>query len=236
MKIAVWLTCRDGGAKRALYYHVRGLVERGHELSCWSLETADQSYLPLSEFATERVVPFELNHRPPKRSRERWASNYNEALRRMRAFDDACKQCAREIEAYNFDLVFINSTLYYNVPYILRHLQMRKVLYLQEPCRYFYEARPVLPWVESAAENLKTRLFNPRKLLANYRIWRHFACWPNRNGLTLVRVIPWSIPISVGGILRSYGIDAKVCYLGVDTKLFRNLKLERNVLLSGLIV
>jgi hypothetical protein len=30
MKIAVWYNLPSGGAKRALYYHVRGLVERGH--------------------------------------------------------------------------------------------------------------------------------------------------------------------------------------------------------------
>ena len=60
MKIAVWHNLPSGGGKRALYYHVRGLVGRGHELACWSLDTADQSYLPLSEFAPERIVPTDL--------------------------------------------------------------------------------------------------------------------------------------------------------------------------------
>jgi hypothetical protein len=30
MKIAVWQNLPSGGGKRALYYHVRGLVELGH--------------------------------------------------------------------------------------------------------------------------------------------------------------------------------------------------------------
>ena len=95
MKIAVWHNLPSGGGKRALYYHVRGLVERGHELACWSLDTAGQSYLPLSEFAPERIVPSEFNHRSRKRFSERWTSSYTEALNRMRAFDEASRRCAR---------------------------------------------------------------------------------------------------------------------------------------------
>ena len=34
--------------------------------------------------------------------------------------------------------------------------------------------------------------------------------------------------------LRNYGVDAKVCYLGVDTKLFRNLGLKRERFIVGL--
>ena len=167
MKIAVWHNLPSGGGKRALYYHVRGLVERGHELSCWSLDTADQSYLPLSEFAPERIVNASSNQRP-KRLTERWTRSFNSAVDRMRAFDEACQVCAEEIEAGDFDLLFANTAFYYNVPYILRHSKIKKVLYLQESCRYLYEARPILPWVASAPDELNTRLFEPRKLMATY--------------------------------------------------------------------
>jgi glycosyltransferase involved in cell wall biosynthesis len=34
-------------------------------------------------------------------------------------------------------------------------------------------------------------------------------------------------------VLRAYGVDAKVCYLGVDTTLFRNLGLERERFIVG---
>src|SRR6266852_2607646 len=159
MKIAVWHNLPSGGGKRALYYHVRGLVGRGHQLACWSLDTADQSYLPLSEFAPEHIIPFQFKERSAKRFRDRWTSSYNEAVNRMRAFDEVCRRCAREIEAGGFDLLFANSALYYNMPYIMRHVRMKKVLYLQEPCRFLYEARPVLPWVSSASENLEQAKF-----------------------------------------------------------------------------
>jgi len=37
MKIAVWHNLPSGGGKRALYHHVRGLVERGHRVESWRL-------------------------------------------------------------------------------------------------------------------------------------------------------------------------------------------------------
>src|SRR6266849_7375767 len=127
MKIAVWHNLPSGGGKRALYYHVRGLVGRGHKLACWSLDTADQSYLPLSEFAPERIVASEFKDRSRKRFTDRWTPRYySEAVDRLRAFDEACKRCAREIEAGGFDLLFANSSLSFYVPYIMRHLRMKK--------------------------------------------------------------------------------------------------------------
>jgi len=41
MRIAVWHNLPSGGAKRALYDHVRGLVDRGHSIESWCLPTSD---------------------------------------------------------------------------------------------------------------------------------------------------------------------------------------------------
>src|SRR5438034_4162728 len=169
MKIAVWHNLPSGGAKRALYNHVRGLVGRGHKLACWSLDTADQYYLPLSEFAPERIVRFESKTRSPRWFTRKLAPHYREAVDRLRAFDEACQRCAREIEAGDFDVLFANGSCAYHVPYIMRHLRMKKVLYLQEPSRFMYEANPILPWVASAPEDLQqASLFQPRKVIADY--------------------------------------------------------------------
>lgn len=237
MKIAVWHNLPSGGGKRALYYHVRGLVGRGHELACWSLDTADHSYLPLSEFAPERIIASESKDRSRERFTGRWSRSYNEAVGRMRAFDEACQRCAREIEAGDFDLLFANSALYYNVPYVMRHLRMKKVLYLQEPCRFMYEARPILPWVSSAPEDLgHAHLFQPRRFLADYPNLQTLRLqakqeWLNAHACDRILVNSY---FSRESILRAYGVDAKVCYLGVDTTLFRDLGLRRERFVVGL--
>jgi glycosyltransferase involved in cell wall biosynthesis len=236
VKIAVWHNLPSGGGKRALYYHVRGLVGRGHQLACWSLDTADQTYLPLSEFAPERIVPSEIKQRPRRRFTERWTRSYSEAVDRLRAFDEACQRCAGEIEAGNFDLLFANASLAYSVPYIMQHLRMKKVLYLQEPNRFLYEARPILPWVASAPADLETSLFGPRKLLADYPNLQTLRLqakqeWLNAHACDRILVNSY---FSRESVLRAYGVEAKVCYLGVDTTLFRNLGLERERFVVGL--
>lgn len=237
MKIAVWHNLPSGGGKRALYYHVRGLTERGHKLACWSLDTADQSYLPLSEFAPERVVSAEGDGRPRRKLLERWSRHYNEAVERMRRFDRACERCAREIEAGDFDLLFANSALPYSMPYIMRHLRMKKVLYLQEPCRYLYEARPVLPWASGATQELgRAHLFQPRRILSEYPNLQTVRLqaqqeWLNARACDRLLVNSY---FSRENILRTYGVDAKVCYLGIDTTLFRDLGLERERFILGL--
>src|SRR5258705_11829928 len=120
MKIAIWHNLPSGGAKRALYYHVRGLAARGHELSCWTLDLADSSFLPLKAFAPERIVPTETNGRGSRRTlMRRLAPHYTEMVERLRRFDEACRRCAGEIEAGDFDVLFANSSLDFYVPYIL---------------------------------------------------------------------------------------------------------------------
>jgi glycosyltransferase involved in cell wall biosynthesis len=235
MKIAVWHNLPSGGGKRALYYHVRGLVARGHQLSAWTLDTADQSYLPLSEFIPERVVRVESKSHT-RGVIDRLSPNYNQVIDEMRAFDEACKVCAREIDAGDFDLLFANSSVAYAVPYVLRHVRLQKVLYLQEPDRIMYEARPGLPWVDGAPEDLEqVSLFQPRKLVASHPKLQTLRVkakqeWLSARACDLMLVNSY---FSRESMLRIYGVDARVCYLGVDTALFRDLRLPRESFVVG---
>lgn len=237
MKIAVWQNLPSGGGKRALYQHVRGLVERGHRVEAWSLDTADSGYLPLGEFAPEHIIPYASIQPAPNWIARRLAPHYHEALGAMRGFDEACKRCADEIQAGDFDLLFANSAVQYAVPYIMRHTQLPSVLYLQEPCRYMYEARPILPWVVGAPDDLKhASLFMPRQFITQYsnlQTLRHRAKqeWLNAQACDQILVNSY---FSRESVLRAYGVDAKVCYLGVDTQLFRKLGLERERFIVGL--
>lgn len=236
MKIAVWHNLPSGGGKRALYYHVRGLTERGHKLACWSLDSADRSYLPLSEFAPERIISPEPVNRPFKLS-GKLAPQYNDAISRMQAFDAACKQCAQEIAAGDFDLLFANSAIHYGVPYIMRHLQIKKVLYLQEPCRFLYEAAPRLPWISSETNDLyDAELLRLIQFLPDFPELQTLRLqakqeWLNAHASDVILVNSY---FSRESVLRAYGADATVCYLGVDTTLFRDLDLPREDFVVGL--
>ena len=61
MKIAVWHNLPGGGGKRALYHHVKGLVEAGHHLEVWRPDLADESFLPLHELCREHIVRLEVS-------------------------------------------------------------------------------------------------------------------------------------------------------------------------------
>ncbi|HVQ39528.1 MAG TPA: glycosyltransferase [Pyrinomonadaceae bacterium] len=235
MKIAVWHNLPSGGGKRALYYHVRGLVERGHEVACWSLDTADQSYLPLSDFAPERVLPFKVNGHG-QRPVAAWSDGYDDLIETMRTYDEACRRCAEEIEAGDFDVLFVNSAIPYHMPYIMRHVSMPNVLYLQEPNRFLYEAERVLPWVAGAYENLTEASLSHGDFIAEYPQLQSLRVqakqeWLNAKACDNILVNSY---FSRESVLRAYGVDAKVCYLGIDTSLFRSLGLEREQYIVGL--
>jgi len=236
MKIAVWHNLPSGGGKRALYYHVRGLAQRGHKLECWTLDTSDRSYLPLSEFAPEHVISSESAKRSWKLS-GKLTPDYNEAILRMRAFDAACNQCAREIAAGDFDLLFAGSAIHYGVPYIMRHLTMKKVLYLQEPSRSLYEAAPTLPWISGAPNDLyQPELLKLIKFAPDFPQLQSLRLhakqeWLNAQACDLILVNSY---FSCESVARAYGVDASVCYLGVDTRLFRDLGLPREDFVVGL--
>jgi len=237
MKIAVWHNLPSGGGKRALYYHVRGLVERGHTVECWSLSTGDHAYLPLREFAPEHIIPATPAVVPTPRFGRTMLSEYFEAVARMQAFEADCQRAAGEIEAGDFDLLFANSSVPFYMPYIMRHVRRPKILYLQEPYRPLYEADPMLPWVEGVHDSLKEAyLRHPRLFVYEYLRLHALRLqarqeWLNAQACDEILVNSY---YSRESVLRVYGREVKVCYLGIDTEQFRSLNRVRERFIAGL--
>jgi glycosyltransferase involved in cell wall biosynthesis len=156
---------------------------------------------------------------------------YRNAMKQMRAFDEACARSAAEIDRREFDLVFVNSSSPFYMPYVIRHLRRRpKVLYLQEPCRPLYEADPILPWVGTVSEGSKPRRLNSVRTFAHdcmqLGVLRAQARheWFNAHACDEILVNSY---YSRESVARAYGCDARVCYLGIDTEQFRPLNYER---------
>ncbi|MGA9768304.1 MAG: glycosyltransferase family 4 protein [Blastocatellia bacterium] len=236
MRIAVWHNLPSGGGKRALYYQIKGLVERGHSVECWSPDMADLSYLPLKEFAPEHVVPFDYKPRTLPGHAGKAVSRYLNAINRLRAMDKACKQSAKEIEAGGFDILFASSCLLYNMPQVMRYARGPKVVYLQEPCRLLYEARPVLPWVGRVEGKNVSLLTRTGRFVFDQLQGQSFRIQARREwsaAHSCDRILVNSY-YSRESLLRAYGRSAKVCYLGVDTSLFRNLRKPREGFIVGL--
>jgi glycosyltransferase involved in cell wall biosynthesis len=232
LRIAVWHNTLSGGARRALYYQVRGLVERGHDIECWCPSTAERAYLPLRELAPEHVTPFDVSLQSTTGS----IGRYSRALRRMRAMGRACRQAAQEIQSGGFDLLFANSCFFYYVPHILGHLNMSKVLYLQEPFRRFYEAAPTLPWVGQVSAGKQGRWARARGFIADQIELQGIRVQARREWLNVHSCDAMLVNsyYSRESVLRAYGREARVCYLGIDTALFCNQHRPRENFIVGL--
>jgi glycosyltransferase involved in cell wall biosynthesis len=230
MKIAVWHNLPSGGGKRALYYHVRGLVEKGHHVEAWCPPTINQDYLPLTEFIQQHIVPMDIRtNRTSKfiaNSPMLRTELHYDALLIARAQKEHSHACAEEINRKGFDILFANSTWHQAVSPIGRYVKGPKVLYLQEPYRPLYEAREGgLPWVAMESINRPMLWIRPRYMrrflinLTGTQQQRLLAREEWLSARAFDRILVNSF-FSRESLLRAYGIDPHVCYLGVDTQLF----------------
>jgi glycosyltransferase involved in cell wall biosynthesis len=226
MKIAVWHNLPSGGGKRALYDQVRGLVARGHEVEAWCPPTADQGYLPLSDVVREHIVPLalELPKQSPSFLQKLHPLHWS-ARARLEAMNRHSIECARQIHAKGFDLLFAGCCFIFHTPQIARFMQIPSVVYLQEPNRPVYEATPELPWVAMSwsKKDLFDLNFWYRALARRLRLSRiRVEAREERiSALAFDRILVNSF-FSRESVLRAFGIDSTVCYLGVDNTRFVN--------------
>lgn len=225
LNIAVWHNLPSGGGKRALYEHIKGLSQRGHNIHVWCPSTADQSYLPLDEFAKETVLPFDWE-RPGREGRiEHIMFPYREVETKLAAMERHCTDCAKQISKGNYDVLFVASCCFFASSPMARLVEkIPSILYLQEPFRRLYEALPELPWLALPAT--AKSLFQPKALkmfardLINIRGFRLQAREERRNAGNFDKILVNSL-YSRESVLRSYGLDAEVCYLGIDGDYFK---------------
>ena len=241
MRVAVWHNLPSGGGKRALYDHVRGLLDRGHQLEAWCPPTADREFLPISDLVPEHVIPLQATELLRLRGELRDPSallgrrgELRELLEDRRLDIDAmtehCRLVAGEIEARGFDVLFAGPCQFFRATAIGRVSSLPSVLFQQEPWRWLYEAMPDLVW---AADDRPAGWWHrPRaarsaaKAAIRVRSMRVQAREEIRNAGAFSEILVNSF-YSRESILRAYGLDATVCYLGVDTDLFRPSGEER---------
>jgi len=224
LRIAVWHNLPSGGGKRALYDHVSGLLKRGHEVTAWCPPSADQNYLPLSALCSEHVLPLSDAAAP---SLLRWQQPWHpyRLLRaRLAAMDEHCRLCAEAIQAGGFDIVFANACRFFRMTPIARHVRIPNCMYLGEPYRALYEALPNQPW--AALPRPPGSRWTPRAI---WRAGRDLVAKQGQSlqvreevqsALAFDRILVNSL-FSRESVLRAYGMDSKVCYLGVDLQRFR---------------
>ncbi len=238
MRIAIWHNLPSGGGKRALHDQVRGLIGRGHTVEIWCPTTADQSYLPTAGVAPEHVRP--IRWRDVSATRSSVADGVRWVLvdrrRNLEGLEIHCRQCADEINRGNFDVFVAHSCRFVAVAPIGRFVHVRRVLYLQEPFRALYEAMPTWPWIPPTLPFSSWirphAVVNHLKETVRLRHYQRLAREESRNVLAYDRVLANSL-FSRESMLRVYGVNARACYLGVDTGRFVDREMARENFLIG---
>ena len=217
LKIAIWHNLPSGGGKRALFDQVRGLVASGHHVEVWCPPSAARDFLPLAGLVDEHVVPFADESVPGWR--RRWTSWIAAQARRM---DEHCRRCAAQIGARDFDVLLVHPCRFFRASSIALYATVPTILYLQEPFRTLYEASPRLPWAAPsdtfhplspqywAAAARDLAVLQPKRVQV-----RNERAWVDAFDQVLVNSL-----FSRESVLRAYGVDARVCPLGIDTAHF----------------
>jgi glycosyltransferase involved in cell wall biosynthesis len=235
LRIAVWHNLPSGGGKRALYDHVRGLVARGHYVESWCPPTADQAFLAIGDLVLEHIVPLDTIEPISWRAlAARLAGGGSLIPATLKALDRHSQRCAQAIDKGGFDVLLAGGSLPFAVTGLARYVKVPTLLYLQEPTRQLYEAIPRLPWPALDSKGLQ---FSAGRDRLRDAVVVHGMRIQAREELAGVRAYDRVLAnsyFSRESMLRAYGIDASVCYLGVDTEQFRDCGLPRKRLVVGI--
>lgn len=218
MRIALFHNLRAGGAKRALYEYARELKARGHHLEAFTLETADERFLPLAEVSARvHVEPLAL----PERLQTRLLPfalqyvNLGRRLAALHALAAAQARVAARIDAGGFDVAFVHPDHLVQSPYLLRDLRTPSVYYCPEPLRRYYEYAPP----PGAPGGLKGRVRAAWYAPIEPIYARRHKADDATNARAATRIVTNSL-YSCEAIRRAYGLTAHVARLGVDASLF----------------
>jgi glycosyltransferase involved in cell wall biosynthesis len=229
LRIAVWHNLPSGGGKRALYNHVKALLDRGHYLEAWTTDMSSESYLPLGDLIIE--------HRLPVKARINTAYNLSDPIKRIQAQISIMKEhhelCVRKIESQNFDLIFANSCSFSYMPYLSNYSKIPSAVYLGEPYRPLFEAFPENVWQAPAYE---FEIKNARKIFNDFKenYAKRIQVREEINAAKKFDSLIVNSLFSRENVLRAYGVDSKVCYLGIDDNLFKPDSCEKEPYVVGL--
>ncbi len=229
MRIAVWHNLPFGGGARALNYHLNGLLDLGHSIEVWSPDPSAGGIIKLPRWVKVHRKPLSRTEHVPYM--DRLSAVFFGKDENMRQMEAHSMQCAAEINAGNFDLFFANCCFYYAAPFISRYVSTPTILYLGEPRRFYYEAHPKSFW-EPPVQLGGLRIINRRFWWEWLKDWWKISSArvqvrEERLNICAVDKLLVNSVFSSESCARAYDRTGEVCYLGVDTGLFRPLPEKR---------
>ena len=218
LKIAVFHNLPSGGAKRALYDHVKYLASSGHEVDVFVPETANESFLPLAGIVNNiKIFPVKtgflrswiyskLNPKTPSINRIS-----------MKDLELAEKDIANAINNGSYDVVLSEQDRFTMSPFFLKYIKIPSVYYCQQPLRND-------KILEEISNDIIIESSNPLKKALNHRDLNNTFKIDRKNAKYAGYIVANSY-FSRESILRTYGLNSFVSYLGIDTDIFKPLNI-----------
>ena len=216
MKIAIFHNLPSGGAKRALYTFSKFLTRSGHAVEVFVPSTADETYLPLGDVVSEvnvfnvkrtisSLIPSTLRNFPLSIPAD---------LERVE------RNIADNINGQDFDVVFCEQDRYTYSPFFLKYIKKPTIYYCQQPARS-QELRTIainerFPSPQSLRERSMRNCFDRRLLKID------------KKNASFAEHILTNSYFSRESILRRYGRNSFVSYLGVDTEIFKPIGIPKD--------
>ncbi len=230
MKIALYHNLPSGGAKNYTWFLIRELHRRGHQISEFYLDSADESWQSLSPFVDQQVA-FPATRQQWMRRRLPLATPYIhafQALQYQRELDRQAKSIAREIDSQDFDVVLVKDCQFTTIPFVLRHLKTPSVLYLHSLPLSRQRATAV-PKAKSPIQTIKDAYYSPA--LSSH--WRRARRIDEAN-LAAAGLIATNSEFSKNWLERHYEIKCRVVYPGVDVDVFSPIRcIEKSNIFLG---
>jgi glycosyltransferase involved in cell wall biosynthesis len=207
----------SGGAKRSVYEYTRALSRRGHEIDLYTLNSREKEFLSVNEYVNKVSVndfspllslgdhTFLLS---PLRSLE---------LKRLRKIT---QETASEINKGNYDITFVHSSMYIQCPMVMWFIKdIPTIYYCHETFRFLTEDHPQL---STARDRLR------QILLTFLRPYMKPVSSAEKKNIVQADMILTNSDFTRENLFRTYGLNAQVCYQGVDTDRFAPSDCERD--------
>jgi glycosyltransferase involved in cell wall biosynthesis len=223
MKIAVFHNLPSGGAKRALYGYLDYLNKEGHLVDVYVPSTANEEFLPLENVSNSlKIFPIEKTRKGSLYSTIKYVPPLIKSIS-LWDLEKTEKKIAEAINAADYDLVFSEQDQYTMTPFFLKYIKKPTIYYCPQP-----------PRNEAILEVLSHRKKNInliKRLVFNYADNKDLKI--DKNNIAHAKYVLTNSYFTRESILRVYGVNSFVSYLGVDTGLFRPLEVnEENFVLS----
>jgi len=224
LKIAIFHNLPNSGAIKALHDNLKFLKSKGHYIDVYTFDRFGDTFTPLND-VTDNIFIYHLE----KNSFRKFCINlinliipkvnFSENSRfyfKYGDFEKIQKKIAEEIDSKDYDIVFVeHENMFTMTPAFLKYIKKPTVYYCQEPCR---DNEKILLKLNNNTQTLSNKIYSRinQKYIKLDIEYAQFA----KNILV-------NSYFSHETLLKIFGMNSKVCYLGIDTNIFHPLNIPR---------